>query len=78
MAPEQLDQVRGLLGSWWTSEEVPAEVLRARVVFIFEKGDRSNLANYRPISLLSSLYKIFAAMVKNRLEAEVEKHLQRT
>ena len=57
---------------------MPKEMLEARVVSIFKKGDASNMENYRPISLLNSLYKIYAAILQNRLQAGVDKFLQKT
>jgi hypothetical protein len=34
---------------------------------IFKKGDKSNIPNYRPISMLTSLSNIFAKVILNRL-----------
>lgn len=45
---------------------------------IYKEGDTSKLENYRPISLLNSLYKIFAAIVHRRVEEKLDKHLQKT
>ena len=39
----------------------------AIVLPIFEKGDKLKLNNYRPISLLSSISKIFEKLIKSRL-----------
>jgi hypothetical protein len=67
-----------ILNKWWVSEELPNEMNDARIVLIFKKGSTSNLENYRPISLLNTMYKIFAAIVQNRLADKLDKHLQRT
>ena len=40
----------------------------ANVASIYKKGDSSNLANYRPISLLQSFYKVLASLVKERID----------
>jgi hypothetical protein len=53
-------------------------MLRARVVMIYKKGNTSKMENYRPISLLNAMYKIFAAVVQIRLAEQLDKHLQKT
>ena len=62
-----LEHILELLNEWWAEEEVPTQVLQARVVLIFKKGDRADLANYRPISLLNSICKLLAAIIPTRL-----------
>ena len=42
-----------ILNNWWTQGEVPQEILHARVVPIFKKGNIDDPSNYRPISLLN-------------------------
>ena len=61
------DILRETLNEWWIHEKVPEEQLKARVVLIFKKGDSSDWANFRPISLLNSTYKIIAAIIQRRL-----------
>ena len=44
----------------------------AEVIPIFKKGDKNNLTNYRPISLLSQFDKIIEKMIFSRLYSYVE------
>ena len=46
----------------------PALLKSARICPIFKKGDKMNCGNYRPISLLSNLSKIFERIYFNQLE----------
>ena len=78
MNEDSLTQVLQILNEWWRDENIPEETLRARVVMIYKKGDTSKFENYRPISLLNSLYKIFAAVIQNRIADKLDKHLQKT
>ena len=57
---------------------MPQEVTKARVALIFKKGDTSKLDNYRPISLLNSVYKLLAAMIKHKTEEMLEHRIQQT
>ena len=58
--------------------EVPEQILKAVVVSIYKKGDSTSLENYRPISLLTSCYKIVAALVKKRLDKGLDAWLMQT
>ncbi len=75
---EEAREIREPLNQWWREEEIPEEELRARVVMIYKKGDTSKYENYRPISLLNTLYKIYAAIVQKRLAEKLDKHLTDT
>ena len=68
----------GILNDWWAREEIPPETLQARVVHLHKKGKTSDLANYRPLSLLNATYKIFAAIVQKRLAAGMDHLLHET
>ena len=66
------------MNSWWTKEKIDKEALQARVVHLYKKGNTSDMANYRPISLLNTLYKIFASIIQNGLASGIDKHMLNT
>ena len=75
---EGMKQLVTLLNKWWREENMTEEETRARVVLIFKEGGSDDLGNYRPISLLNSAYKIYTAIIKNRIEEKVEPLLHKT
>ena len=63
----------------WERGEAPEEWKEALVLSIYEgKGADTDPANYHPISLLNTIYKIFAAMLQARLARIHDKNLRRT
>ena len=52
----------------------PDELKIARVVPLFISGDRNEISNYRPISLLPVLSKIFEKLIHKRLTSFLDKH----
>jgi len=51
----------------FTTGTVPTQLKLAKVIPIFKSGEKSNMDNYRPISLLSSFSKILEKIVSVRL-----------
>ena len=47
------------------------------MILLMKKGDREDLNNYRPIMLLSEIYKIFAGVVKNRIQQRLDFEISR-
>ncbi|KAK4024750.1 hypothetical protein OUZ56_010186 [Daphnia magna] len=47
----------GVPNCWKTSRTVP----------IFKKGDTSDYSNFRPISLLPTIYKLFSGVISQRI-----------
>lgn len=52
---------------------VPEELKVARIVPIHKKGDKTDFANYRPISIVGILSKILEKIIKNQLLEYLER-----
>ena len=50
--------------------KVPVGWKRAKVTLIYKKGDANVAANYRPIALMSTTYKLYTGMLAKRLLSE--------
>ena len=72
------DVVRTILNDWWESEKIEPEALKARVVHLYKKGNTSDFANYRPISLLNTLYKIFTSILRDRIAQGIDASMHST
>eukprot|EP00975_Prorocentrum_lima_P000589 116798-Prorocentrum_lima.AAC.1 len=72
---KHLEPVVDELNTWLSSGIVPEDQLLAQVVLIFKKGDSNRFENYRPISLLNSMYKLYASVLKQRLQTTLETYL---
>ena len=63
----------------WRNQEIPADSHETQVSALHKKGRVDLCENYRPISLLSLGYKIFAALVRARIvEAGAERRLSKS
>ena len=60
------------------SDSIPDELKHSEIVTIFKKGDLSDCGNYRPISLLSHIYKLFTIILCNRIATTLADALPRT
>ena len=50
-----------------SKEQTPLQWTKSTIVLIHKKGDKEKIENYRPISLMTNLYKIFSKIILGRL-----------
>ena len=70
-----LDIVLDILNDCWEKEILPSELELAELVTLYKKGNVENPANYRPIALLNTLYKIHASLKQKRICAGLDNRL---
>jgi hypothetical protein len=63
IAPIIIEPLTYIFNLSFQARLVPGELERARIVPIYEKGDRSVITNYCPISLLSVFHKILEKLM---------------
>ena len=56
------------------SGEIPKQLKIAKITPIFKSGDKALFINYRPISVLPTISKIFERLIYNRIFEYLEKH----
>ena len=76
--PDNRKWLLNTINKWWDEKKAPEELYHARVATIYKKGETDKASNYRPISLLSSFYKIYMIMIRSRIQAEAEKEVSKT
>ena len=52
----------------------PSKLKHAKIIPIFKSGDELECGNFRPISLLSNINRLFEKMMYNRVKAFIMKH----
>ena len=62
-----------IISMFWVTEMLPSEIKDPNITILFKKGDRSQCGNYRGISLLSAVGKLFADILLQRLKCVAQK-----
>ena len=63
-----------LFNQIFLKEDIPTSFRNSIIVPLHKKGEVNNPANYRGLSLLDAIYKIFTGLLLNRLNEWVEQH----
>ena len=56
----------------WRGKGVPEKSRKALISPIYKKGNKTDVKSYRGISLLDTTYKVYAAILSDKLRQEVE------
>ena len=67
-----LEELLFLYNHIFLTECIPESFLRSIIIPCFKKGDINTVSNYRGLSLLDSVYKIFTGLILNRLNSWLE------
>ncbi|CAH0717940.1 unnamed protein product, partial [Brenthis ino] len=57
-----------------STEIIPQQWTESNIILLYKKGDKHEIGNYRPISLMSNIYKIFAKIILKRIERTLDEH----
>ena len=60
-----------------TERRIPKTWREANMVIFFKKGNRKDIKNYRPICLISNMYKLFTKIIITRLEKKLDENQPR-
>ena len=74
MDMQQREKLLDLLEKCRMSSKFPKGWKETELKWIYKKADPSKIANYRPIALTDTLYKIFTRIMTERLERVAEKY----
>ena len=73
-ASEIAPSLRIIFHQSWVTGVVPSDWRKANVCAVFKKGDRTDAANYRPVSLTSIPCKIMEHIVLSNIMSHCDKH----
>lgn len=55
-------------------EQIPKQWCSSYIILLYKKGNPLDINNYRPISLLSTIYKLFSSIILSRISPDIDKN----
>ncbi|KAK6761096.1 hypothetical protein RB195_022239 [Necator americanus] len=68
LSPVLINTLARLFTRYLAECKVPKQWKTSKIVLLYKKGDPHDIGNYRPICLLSVIYKLFTRVILNRIE----------
>ena len=68
------DKLATLFNECLIQSKVPEIWNEAIIILLHKKGDQKNISNYRPISLLNNIYKLFTKIITNRITRTLDEN----
>ncbi|KAK6749192.1 hypothetical protein RB195_001658 [Necator americanus] len=68
LPPVLINTLARLFTRYLSECKVPQQWKTSKTVLLYKKGDPHDIGNYRPICLLSVIYKLFTRVILNRIE----------
>lgn len=70
--PILLNPITNLFNKILDTEMVPKQWCTSDIILLYKKGNPLDVGNYRPISLLSCIYKIFSSILSQRIAQKID------
>lgn len=70
--PKTIQEITRILQNIWETEKIPEDWKSAVIHPLYKKGERTDVNNYRGISLLPVAYKILSQCLLDRTQAQLE------
>jgi hypothetical protein len=67
-----LMRLKNLFNDFLKNEQVPSDWHVSKIILIFKKGDKKDIKNYRPISIITHVSKLFCKIILNRIDQELD------
>lgn len=59
------------------TESIPQDWTKSTIILLHKKGDKEEIGNYRPISLMSNIYKVFSKIILSRIATVLDENQPR-